>query len=135
MKRKLFSVILLSFFFSVIYAQNKMPLVGTWKLLNGKMTNNDTTTSYTNTNESIKIVTPTHFAVISQHLSDSAFNHTLAGTVKMDAKNYAEEIKYGSAKSFIGKTAKFTYRLEGDKWYIKGGFDKIIFEEEWQRVQ
>jgi hypothetical protein len=54
----------------------------------------------------------------------------------MDDKNYTEYLMYTSYKPILGKVAKFTYRLEGDKWYIKGRFDNMMmFEEVWQRVK
>ena len=94
-----------------------------------------TVTSYDNkATGSIKI-TPTHFAVISQNSSDTAFQHAGAGTVKMDSKNYTEVILYGNTKSMIGKSATFTYRIEGDKCYIKGGTKNMKFDEVWQRVK
>lgn len=83
------------------------------------------------TTSSIKIVAPTHFAVISENSADTAFQYAGAGTVKMDSKNYTEVILYGNTKSMIGKSATFTYRIEGDKWYIKGGTDDMKFDEVW----
>ena len=119
------------------FAQNQMPLVGTWKLISGKMTQGDSTFPYDNkTSDAIKIVTPTHFAVFTQSMADSSLEHAGAGTVQMDDKNYTENLMYGNSKELLGKAAKFTYRLEGDKWYIKGGIDNMMtFEEVWQRVQ
>ena len=119
------------------FAQNKMQLVGTWKLISGKVTQGDSTLPYDNkTSDAIKIVTPTHFAVFSQNISDSSFQHAVAGTIEMDDKNYTEHLMYSDAKAIIGKAAKFTYRLEGDKWYIKGGIENMMmFDEEWQRVK
>ena len=137
MKTSVLLLMLLLFCTAASFAQNKMQLVGTWKLISGKVTQGDSTFPYDNkTSDAIKIVTPTHFAVFSQNVSDTAFAHAGAGPVEMDDKNYTEHIMYGNDKDLIGKTAKFTYRLEGDKWYIKGGIDNMImFEEVWQRVK
>jgi hypothetical protein len=128
--------ILLLFFVSLTFAQNKMSVVGTWKLISGKATQGDSTISYDDkTSDAIKIVTPTHFAVFSKNVSDDSLQNAGAGTVQMDDKNYIEEIKYATIKDVVGKTAKFTYRIEGDKWYIKGGIENMImFEEVWQRL-
>jgi hypothetical protein len=137
MKTSILLSVLLLFCTAASFAQNKMQLVGTWKLISGKVTIGDSTYPYDNkTSDAIKIVTPTHFAVLSQNISDTAFQHAGAGTVEMDDKNYTEHLMYGNGKDMIGKTAKFTYRLEGDKWYIKGGIDNMMmFEEEWQRIK
>lgn len=137
MKTSVLLSMLLLFCTAASFAQNKMQLVGTWKLISGKATQGDSTFPYDNkTSDAIKIVTPTHFAVFSQNISDTAFQHAGAGTVEMDDKNYTEHLMYGNTKDMVGKTAKFTYRLEGDKWYIKGGIDNMMMlEEVWQRVK
>jgi hypothetical protein len=113
-----------------------MSVVGTWKLVSGKALLGDSTMSYDNkTSDAIKIVTPTHFAVFSNKVADSSFEHAGAGPVQFDDKNYTEELKYGDTKEWIGKKVKFTYRIEGDKWYVKGGIENVVtFDEVWQRV-
>ena len=117
MKTSVLLSMLLLFCTATSFAQNKMQLVGTWKLISGKVTQGDSTFPYDNkTSDAIKIVTPTHFAVFSQNISDSSFQHAIAGTVEMDDKNYTEHLMYGNSKDMIGKTAKFTHRLEGDKY-------------------
>lgn len=137
MKRSILLSMLLLFCIAASFAQNKMQLVGTWKLISGKEIHGDNTFPYDDKIlDAIKIVTPTHFAEISQHISDTAFQDAGAGTVEMDEKNYTEHIMYFNIKAMVGKTAKFTYRLQGDKWYIKGGIDNtMMFEEVWQRVK
>lgn len=67
--------------------------------------------------------------------TEGTMQHAGAGTVKMDSKNYTEVINYGNEKSLLGKSAVFTYTLEGDKWHIKGGTAEMKFDEEWQRVK
>jgi hypothetical protein len=113
-----------------------MPLVGTWKLISGKAVINDSTMTYGSPNdEAMKIVTPTHFSVVSKNASDGVMQHAVAGRVKMDATHYTEFLDFASSKDMVSKTATFTYKVEGNKWYIKGGFDKIQFDEVWQRVE
>ena len=128
--------ILLLFSATLSFAQNKMSVVGTWKLISGKATQGDSTFSYDDkTSDAIKIVTPTHFAVFSKNVSDDSLQNAGAGTVQVDDKNYVEEIRYATFKDVVGKTAKFTYRIEGDKWYVKGGIENTVtFDEVWQRV-
>ena len=137
MKTSVLLSLLLLFCTAGSFAQNKMQLVGTWKLISGKMIQGDSTFPYDNkTSDAMKIVTLTHFAVFSQNISDSSFEHAGAGTVEMDGKNYTEHLMYTDTKAMIGKAAKFTYRLEGNKWYIKGGIENMMmFDEEWQRVK
>jgi hypothetical protein len=132
----LLSILLLSA--SLSFAQNKTSVVGTWKLISGKFTQSGDTATYyydDKTSDAIKIVTSTHFAVFLKDVSDDSLQHAGAGTIQVDDKNYIEEVKYGTDKDMIGKTVKFTYRMEGDKWYIKGGVSNLVtFEETWQRV-
>ena len=137
MKTRVLLSMLHLFFTAASFAQNKMQLVGTWKLISGKATQDASTFPYDNkTLDAIKIVTPTHFAVFSQKVSDTAFQHASTGTAEMDDKNYTEHLLYDNNKDMVGKTAKFTYRLEGDKWYIKGKIDNMVMlEEVWQRVK
>src|SRR5450432_1864070 len=118
MKSRLLFIMFLLFCTISSIAQNKMQLVGTWKLISGKVTMRDSTYPYDNkTLDAIKIVTPTHFAVISKNVTNDSMQNAGAGTVKMDDRNYTEEIQYGSTPAMIGKKAKFTYRIEGDKWF------------------
>jgi hypothetical protein len=137
MKLSVLLSISLLFCTAISFAQNKMQLVGTWKLVSGKVMMGDSTYPYdAKTTNAIKIVTPTHFAVISHNTSDDVFQHAAVGTIQMDSKNYTEHIMYGNSKDMLGKDAKFTYHIEGDKWYIKGGIENMMmFDEVWQRVK
>ena len=112
MKPKLAFTISLLLICSVAFSQKQADLIGTWKLMSGKYTYHDTTLNYEQANlNSIKIVTPTHFAVFSQGVNNT-FEHALAGKVKFDSKNYTESIEYGSAPSMLGSNMIFTYELK-----------------------
>jgi hypothetical protein len=99
------------------------------------MSRNDSTQNYNTSNlNSIKIVTPTHFAVFGQN-ADGSFGHAAAGTVQITPTNYTEKLSHGSMLEWIGKEAKFTYTLKGDTWQIRGAVDSTTFEETWTRVK
>ena len=135
MRLKLFFFILLVIGTTISYAQ-KSSLIGTWKLISGKATINDSTVSYGSSNsDAMKIVTPTHFAVIAKNPADGSMQHTTAGRVKMDNTHYTEYLDYASSKDMVSKTASFTYKVVGNKWYVKGGNDQMKFDEVWERVQ
>jgi hypothetical protein len=135
MKPLLTFTISLLLFCSVAYSQQQAALIGTWKLMSGKYTYNDSTVNYEQANlNSIKIITPTHFAVFSQGVNNT-FEHAFAGKAKFDGKNYTESIQYGSSTSVLGTDMIFTYELNGDKWHIKGGGNGYIFDENWERVK
>ena len=123
-------------FISVVcFSQNQSPLVGTWKLVSGKMTRNDSTQNYDPSRlNSLKIVTPTHFAVFGQN-PDGTFSHAAAGTIQITPTNYTEKLSHGNMLSWIGKEVKFTYTVKSDTWQVKGGVDSTTFEETWTRVK
>jgi hypothetical protein len=113
------------------------PLVGTWKMVSGTMKVRDSANNNDMTQmESMKIVTPTHFAVFAKSTSTGDIAHAGAGTVKVEGNNYIETITYSTGTgNKYPMIAKFTYELNGDKWHIKGGFDQYTFDEIWQRVK
>lgn len=133
MKRLAFSLLLLAAL--PLFGQSINPLVGTWKMISGKMTRNDTTETYDMNNfTSIKIVTPTHFAVFAQG-KDSSFLHAVGGTVTADKQKYVETVTYGNFKNAMGKPMIFTYELAGNRWHTVGGGSGYVFDEIWERVQ
>jgi len=134
--KSLVTLILLSLAFSCM-AQKTSPLVGTWKLVSGTMSYKDSTSPYDMTKmESMKIVTPTHFAVFSKSSSTGDIAHAGAGTIKVDGNDYTEIITYATGTgNKYPIIAKFKYELNGDRWHIKGGFDQYILDETWERVK
>ena len=133
MKIRSFLLLLLLFSVVVSYAQNNA-LVGTWKLVSGKMTNADSTVTYGGTGEAIKIITPTHFSVMSKDATGNT-GHFAGGRVKMDASNYTEMLDYSSEKSMLNNNVVFTYKIEGNKCSVKGGTDAIKFDEVWEKIE
>jgi hypothetical protein len=113
------------------------PLVGTWKMVSGTMKSGDSTINDDMTKmESMKIVTPTHFAVFAKSTSTGDIAHAGAGTVKVEGNTYTETITYATGTgNKYPMIAKFTYELSGDRWHIKGGFDTYTFDEIWERVK
>ena len=131
-KSFLLSVLLLAV--ASTYAQNKA-LVGTWKLVSSKITMNDTTSTSDGSNgETMKIITPTHFALLSKG-ADSSMIYAGAGRVTMDNGNYTETITYFSDKSMLNKKAMFTYHIEGNRCHFDGKLDNIKIDEVWEKVQ
>jgi hypothetical protein len=137
MKMKLILSTLLVSFSIICCAQNNIPMVGTWKMISGKMTNGDSTFSYDmNTTEAIKIVSPTHFAVFSKDKATGVLEHAGAGTISVSGDQYTETITFATGEPSVQpQIAKFTSKLEGNKWYIVGGLPKFKFDEVWERVK
>jgi len=137
MKAKLFvMLILLSGAFTGM-TQRTSPLVGTWKLVSGTMSLGDSTLADDMSKmEAMKIVTPTHFAVFNKDISTGDIGSAGAGTVKVAGNDYTETITHATGTgNKYPIVAKYKFELNGDRWRIKGGFDKYTFDETWQRVK
>jgi len=137
MKAQLFLMLVLLSIAFTIRAQKTSPLVGTWKLVSGTMSSGDSTVADDMSKmEAMKIVTPTHFAVFNKDKSTGDIGNAGAGTVKVGTSDYTETITYATGTgNKYPIIAKFKYELNGDRWHIKGGFDKYIFDEIWQRLK
>ena len=80
--------------------------------------NDSTSTSDDTKGETIKIFTPTHFALLSKS-ADSALQHAGGGRVTMDNRNDSETIAFFSDKRVLNKVAIFTYKLDGTDATLK----------------
>ncbi len=117
------------------FSQTGSPLVGTWKLVSTRVTRNDTTqTASAGQLNSIKIISPTHFAVFGQN-SDGSFRHAIAGAATITSDTYTESIDYGSYPNMKGRKSVFKYEVKGNQLHIWGGMDDVKFDEVWTRVQ
>lgn len=136
MRTKISFLIFVLFFNGAAFAQNNLMITGTWKMISGKFIRNDTTRNYNLTgSETIKIITPTHFAHFRKRNSDDSLLTFHAGRVKIDSKNYTEMIDFSASKSLQSKTGTFTYTAEGDELHIIGGTTEMKFDEIWQKVK
>lgn len=103
-----------------------LPIVGTWKLLQGTtIKGNDTTrTDYTKGQEMIKIISPTHFAFLRhdlQHGKDSTADYSAGGgRVTIGEKNYTEYLDYFNVREWEGGKFDFEYHISGDTLTITG---------------
>jgi hypothetical protein len=134
MKIKNFLLSLLLVTAASAYSQ-KNSLVGTWKMVSSKITMNDSTTTSDGTKgETMKIITPTHFALLSKG-ADSALQYAGGGRVTMDNRNYTETVSFFSDKSMLNKVAVFTYKIDGNKCHFEGRIDDFKLDEVWEKVQ
>jgi hypothetical protein len=133
MKRRSFLLFLLLVTATISFAQRNS-LVGTWKLVSSKTTMNDSTTVNENKGETMKIITPTHFALLSKD-ADGTLQYAGGGRVVMDNNSYTETVEYFSDKSMLNQKAVFTYKMEGAKCHFNGSIGAVKIDEVWQRVQ
>ena len=122
--------------------QDKMPIVGTWKLLSGTtIENGDTTvTPYTGNISFIKIINNTHFAFLQHDLSKGKDSTAVfaagGGTYSLSDSLYTENLEYCSAREWEENTFKFTISIKNDTLIQRGkevvesaGVDRINIEK------
>lgn len=108
--------------------QEGNPLIGTWKLIEGRLTENGqtTVTSYTGDTSFIKVINPTHFAFL-QHDSrkdSTGFFSAGGGHYTLQDSIYTEHLEYCNARSWEGHAFPFTVKIKGDT-LIQSGVEKI----------
>ncbi|MCB9280492.1 MAG: hypothetical protein H6562_16485 [Lewinellaceae bacterium] len=102
------------------------PLLGTWKLLTGTTINGrDTSTvDYTQGQEMIKIITPTHFAFMRHDLNggkDSTAVYVAGGgRVGIKGNIYTEYLDYLNYREWEGGVFELEYTVRGDTLITKG---------------
>jgi RNA polymerase sigma factor (sigma-70 family) len=86
----------------------------------------------------VKHITPTHWTWVTYD-RDNKVAHTACGgtwTLKGDTYEETNEFATEDMKHVRGKTFAFHYKLDGDKWFLKGGPDlEIAVDDVWVRVK
>ncbi|RYY57403.1 MAG: hypothetical protein EOO09_02805 [Chitinophagaceae bacterium] len=108
---------------------NRLPLEGTWQLIDGTLIEKgDTTvTDYTRRQSFIKIINATHFAFQHHDLSkgrDSASFGAGAGTYQLAGDQYTEHLEYCSDRQWEGNDFSFTITISNDT-LVQRGIEKI----------
>ena len=128
-------------------AENKIlktqdsPIIGTWRLLSGKLIKGkDTTyTDYTKGQEMIKIINKTHFAFLRHDLKhgidSTAIFSAGAGEYFLNGNKYTEHLQYFVDRQWEDHKFEFEYKIEEDTLVIKGierieelGIDQLNIE-------
>ncbi|MDQ3289740.1 MAG: hypothetical protein M3Q05_00465, partial [Bacteroidota bacterium] len=122
MKNKFLIIAFLFCFSFEIFAQN--PLVGTWEVvsLNCTDTNGLKITGDGSQFKETKIITPTHYFLITHRMQGDSlvFDKAIAGTVRVEGNKYIETPLYFSQEGMDKAKTDFTYKLEGDKFIQSG---------------
>jgi hypothetical protein len=123
----------------VILNGRPSPLVGTWKLLNGKFTahnaNSESDQWDSSTITQYKIVTPDHFMYYSMRNHSQSVQWAGMGRVVLEDGQYTEIVENTNALGLEGKELTFCYKLEGNCWYHTIDTGQGVLEEVWERVQ
>jgi hypothetical protein len=110
--------------------QAKMPLEGTWKLLQGILIEKgDTTiTNYTQNTSFIKIINGSHFAFLHHDLSkgkDSVANYSSGGgKYTLQDSAYTEFLEYCTDRQWENNEFKFIIQIKKDT-LIQQGIEKV----------
>ena len=106
---------------------NRLPIQGTWKLLNGTLIEKtDTTvTDYTKDKSFIKIINGDHFAFFLHDLTHGKDTATKVyssggGSYTIKDSSYTEHLEYCDAREWEGHDFPFTYFVKNDTLTIQG---------------
>jgi hypothetical protein len=109
---------------SIPLLAQQSPLVGTWKMISGKVTGPEGQKEAfdTLTYKETKIITPTHYMLISFSVrGDSVrFQRSLGGTIRITGNKFVEYPTVASDPAELKIITDFTWKVEGDKMIQKG---------------
>jgi hypothetical protein len=112
------------------------PVVGTWEAVSVVWTQPDGTASdQLTSNNTIKIYSATHFAVVSQN-QDGTFSHAFAGEYLLKGNSLTEKVQLGSSAGMIGSEVTHKFSISGDDWestWVAPNEAKV--KEVWKRVK
>ncbi len=110
--------------------KDKLPLVGTWKLLSGTLIEKGDTalTDYTKGASFIKIINDTHFAFFNHDLTNgkgsSPSYNSGGGRYTLTDSTYTEQLEYCTDRQWEGHTFPFTIMIQNDT-LVQQGVEKI----------
>jgi hypothetical protein len=129
----------LSLIVAILYchacSQQPSPLIGTWKLLKGTTIEgkDSTVIDYTQGQEMIKIITPTHFAFLRHDLSHGKDSTT---AVYSAGGGRAQHLDYLELREWENHSFEFEYSIKNDTLTTKGlekvdgaGINRINIEQ------
>jgi len=108
----------------------KIPIVGTWKLLQGIVINkNDTAvTDYTKDASFIKVINDTHFTFLNHDLEKGKGKASVfssgGGSYSLKDSLYTEHLEYCSDRQWEGNDFTFTVKVKNDT-LIQSGVEKV----------
>ncbi len=106
---------------------NNLSLVGTWELVSVKNEGDSIWTEYPDFVGYLKHITPTHFNWVYFNTEGDEVNGEGGGLYNLKGNNYIEYIQYtyNNADNSVNTEARFTYRVEDNKWY-HNGYVKVL---------
>jgi len=97
------------------------PILGTWKLIYGEITTEDSTEVKDLSNTTfIKIFNEDHFAFFNQNEKTAEGFYGGGGTYVFDGRTHTEKLDYSAIKEIRGKEFVFEVEFNGDTLIQKG---------------
>lgn len=130
----------------VLLADDQVPgeklskeLIGTWKLVSGKINGQDLDIS--NKGTALMHITPTHKTVIHIRPNDGEVYGVGCGKWSLQGDQFSETIESGMGGSFLavkGLKNTLTCKIVGDRWYSSGKIQiyetsSLTIEQVWER--
>ncbi len=117
-------------------AEARHVLEGAWRIVGGKAEDGDyRKVPYAQ----VKIVTQDRCAWASYEPGTGAVIRAAGGSCRLGDGTYVERLEYANADDLaglIGKDQKFTWKVEGDRWYLSGNLSNgQRIEELWERAK
>ena len=113
-------------------------VAGTWRIVS-QSADGQATSDVGKTQTQIKHVTDTQFAWVTYNNETKQVTSALGGTCAIAGDSYIETPQYGLGQVLDllrDKEQKFTWKLDGDRWHLKGQLSNgLKLEEEWERVK
>ena len=115
-------------------ASSENPLVGAWELVS--QTTSEGTVADTLMRDQLKLLTPTHYAVVVQVEEGDSLGVAHAGTYTLEGDTYTETHQYATYPGGIGQEpSAFRWRLEGDEWQLTCEACEPQWTQTWRRVE
>jgi hypothetical protein len=132
-------VILISSFSACgeVPSQKATEIQGTWKLVSYNYVGDTVLKKTEDGVERLKLITDSKFCWI-HFISDShVTTNSAGGSYSLDGENYIENLEFGAIgmKDYLGKSQKFTIKIEDNKLYLSGALsDGLKIKEVWERI-
>ena len=119
-------------------SQKATEIQGTWKLVSYNYSGDSIMKPVQENLERLKLITDSKFCWI-HFLSDSHVTTNYAGgSYSLNGENYIENLEFGAIgmKDYLGKSQKFTIKIENSKMHLSGVLsDGFKIKEVWERIE
>jgi hypothetical protein len=110
---------------------------GTWKLVSYNYGGDSIMKPVYEKLERLKLITDSKFCWIHFNSEDHIVTSSAGGSYSFDGENYTENLEFGGMgmKDYLGKSQKFTVKVENNKLYLSGALsDGLKIKEVWERI-